>query len=123
VDFASVCLAIVLAPLAAAVVAGLGGRFVGRAGAHTLCIAGVALSFAGSAWVLAQMLDGAAVFNQNVYTWGVSDGLSMNVGFLIDSLSALMMTVVTFVSLAVHVYTIGYMRDDPGYTRCSRSRC
>ncbi len=116
-DFATVCLAIVLAPLAAAAVAGLGGRFVGRVGAHTLCIGGVALSFAGSAWVLAQMLGGAPVFNQNVYTWGVSDGLSMNIGFLIDSLSALMMTVVTFVSLAVHVYTIGYMRDDPGYTR------
>jgi NADH-quinone oxidoreductase subunit L len=117
VDFATVCLAIVLAPLAAAAVAGLGGRFVGRSGAHALCIAGVALSFAGSAWVLEQLLGGAPVFNRNVYTWGVSDGLAMNIGFLIDRLSALMMTVVTFVSLAVHVYTIGYMRDDPGYTR------
>ena len=116
-DFAAVCLAIVLAPLVAAVVAGLGGRYLGRAGAHTICIAGVALAFAGSAWVLAQMLDGAPVFNQNVYTWGVSDGLAMQIGFLVDNLSALMMTVVTFVSLAVHVYTIGYMRDDPGYTR------
>ena len=63
------------------------------------------------------MLHGAPVFNQAVYTWGVSDGLRMEIGFLIDNLSALMMTVVTFVSLAVHVYTIGYMRDDPGYTR------
>ena len=116
-DFAAVCLAVVLAPLAAAVVAGLGGRFVGRAGAHTLCIAGVAVSFAGSAWVLQQMLAGAPVFNEAVYTWGVSDGLRMEIGFLVDNLSALMMTVVTFVSLAVHVYTIGYMRDDPGYTR------
>ena len=87
------------------------------AGAHTICIAGVAVSFAGSAWVLAQVVGGAPVFNANVYTWGVSDGLAMNVGFLVDSLSALMMTVVTFVSLAVHVYTIGYMRDDPGYAR------
>jgi len=117
VDFAAVCLLIVLAPLAAAVAAGLGGRLVGRAGAHTICIAGVAVSFAGSAWVLAQVVGGAPVFNANVYTWGVSDGLAMNVGFLVDSLSALMMTVVTFVSLAVHVYTIGYMRDDPGYAR------
>jgi NADH-quinone oxidoreductase subunit L len=116
-DFASVCLAIVLAPLAAAVIAGLGGRFVGRAGAHTLCIAGVAVSFAGSAWVLQQMLAGAPVFNEAVYTWGVSDGIRMEIGFLIDRLSALMMAVVSFVSLAVHVYTIGYMRDDPGYTR------
>jgi NADH-quinone oxidoreductase subunit L len=117
VDFAAVCLAIVLAPLAAAAVAGLAGRYVGRAGAHTLCIAGVTVSFAGSAWVLAQMLDGAPVFNEYVYTWGVSDGLAMQIGFMIDNLSALMMTVVSFVSLAVHVYTIGYMRDDPGYTR------
>jgi NADH-quinone oxidoreductase subunit L len=117
VDFASVCLAIVLAPLGAAAVAGLAGRYVGRAGAHTLCIAGVTVSFAGSAWVLAQMLGGAPVFNENVYTWGVSDGLAMQIGFMIDNLSALMMTVVSFVSLAVHVYTIGYMRDDPGYTR------
>jgi NADH-quinone oxidoreductase subunit L len=117
VDFAAICLAIVLAPLIAAAVAGFGGRYIGRAGAHTICTLGVGLSFAGSAWVLAQLLDGAPVFNQNVYTWGVSDGISMQIGFLIDNLSALMMTVVTFVSLAVHVYTIGYMRDDPGYTR------
>ena len=116
-DFGSVCLAIVLAPLAASVVTGLGGRFVGRAGAHTLCIAGVAVSLAGSVWVLRQMLAGAQVYNEGVYTWGVSDGISMQVGFLIDNLSALMMTVVSFVSLAVHVYTIGYMREDPGYTR------
>jgi NADH-quinone oxidoreductase subunit L len=75
VDFATTCLLVVLAPLAAAVVAGLGGRFVGRAGAHTLCIAGVAVSFAGSAWLLMQLLDGAPVFNQAVYVWGVSDGL------------------------------------------------
>ena len=116
-DFGTVCLVVVLAPLAAAIVAGLGGRVIGRAGAHALCIAGVAVSFAGSAWALAQLLGGAPVFNENVYSWGVSDGLAMNVGFLVDGLSALMMTVVTFVSLAVHVYTIGYMRDDPGYTR------
>ena len=116
-DFAAVCLAVVLAPLAAAAIAGLGGRFIGRAGAHTLCIAGVAASFAGSAWVLQQMLAGAPVFNEAVYTWGVSDGLRMEIGFLVDNLTALMMVVVTFVSLAVHVYTIGYMRDDPGYTR------
>ncbi len=63
------------------------------------------------------MIGGAPTFNESVYTWGVSDGLRMEIGFLIDNLSALMMTVVTFVSLAVHVYTIGYMRDDPGYTR------
>jgi NADH-quinone oxidoreductase subunit L len=117
VDFASLCLAIVLAPLVATVVAGLGGHWLGRAAVHTVCIAGVALSFAGSAWVLQQLQAGAPVLNEAVYTWGVSDGLSMEIGFLVDNLTALMMTVVTFVSLAVHVYTIGYMRDDPGYTR------
>jgi len=117
VDFGTVCLLVVLAPLAASVVAGLGGRLVGRAGAHTLCIAGVAVSFAGSAWALAQLQGGAPAYNENVYTWAVSDGLSIHIGFLVDNLSALMMTVVSFVSLAVHVYTIGYMRDDPGYTR------
>ena len=116
-SFEQLCLIIVLAPLAAAIVSGLGGRYVGRTLAHVLCIAGVAVSFALSAWILKLMLDGAPVFNQAVYTWGVSDGLRMEVGFLIDNLSALMMTVVTFVSLAVHVYTIGYMRDDPGYQR------
>ncbi len=115
--FAEICLVIVLAPLAAAIVAGLGGRLIGRTAAHVLCIAGVSVSFAGSAWILQQMLNGAPVFNEGVYTWGISDGLHMEIGFLIDNLSALMMTVVTFVSLAVHVYTIGYMRDDPGYQR------
>ena len=116
-SFEQLCLIIVLAPLAAAIVSGLGGRYVGRTLAHVLCIAGVAVSFALSAWILKLMVDGAPVFNEAVYTWGVSDGLRMEVGFLIDNLSALMMTVVTFVSLAVHVYTIGYMRDDPGYQR------
>ncbi|MGH8250676.1 MAG: NADH-quinone oxidoreductase subunit L [Steroidobacteraceae bacterium] len=111
------CLLIVLAPLTAAAVSGLLGRYVGRAASHTLCIAGVSVSFVASAWILKQMLDGAPAFNEGVYTWGVSDGLTMEIGFLIDRLSALMMTVVTFVSLAVHVYTIGYMRDDPGYQR------
>jgi NADH-quinone oxidoreductase subunit L len=117
VDFGTVCLVVVLAPLAAAVVAGLGGRLVSRAAAHSLCIAGVAVSFAGSAWALAQLLSGAPEFNADLYTWAASDGLAITVGFLVDRLSALMMTVVSFVSLAVHVYTIGYMRDDPGYKR------
>ncbi|MBM5812396.1 MAG: NADH-quinone oxidoreductase subunit L [Gammaproteobacteria bacterium] len=110
-------LLIVLAPLAAALLAGLGGRQLGRAGAHSVCIAGVGLSFVLSLWVLLQLAGGAPDYNGAVYTWGASDGLHMEVGFLIDRLSALMMTVVTFVSLAVHVYTIGYMRDDPGYQR------
>jgi NADH-quinone oxidoreductase subunit L len=112
-----VLLTIVLAPLVAAIVAGLGGRWIGRAGAHTLTIVGVAISFVMSAKVLWGLLSGAPVFDGAVYTWLVSDGIRMEVGFLVDRLSALMMVVVTFVSLMVHVYTIGYMHDDPGYTR------
>jgi NADH-quinone oxidoreductase subunit L len=109
---------IVLAPLAAAIVAGLFGRTIGRAGAHWVTIIGVAISFLISAWVLQGLLTGRLdTFNSAVYTWGVSDGIRMEVGFLIDRLSALMMTVVSFVSLMVHIYTIGYMKDDPGYQR------
>ncbi len=111
-------LAIVLAPLAAALGAGLLGRWLGRTGSHVVCVAGVAVSFGLSAWVLkALLVDGLAPFDGTVYVWGISDGVQMEAGFLIDRLSALMMTVVSFVSLAVHVYTIGYMRDDPGYKR------
>jgi len=110
-------LTIVLAPLAAAILAGLFGRWIGRAGAHTVTILGVATAFGLSARVLWDSLHGAPVFDAPVYTWLVSDGLRMEVGFLVDRLSALMMVVVTFVSLMVHVYTIGYMHDDPGYTR------
>ncbi len=126
----SLYLSIVLAPLLAAVIAGLFGRLVGRAGAHTVTILGVAVSFGLSAYVLMGLLDGSIeAFNDTVYVWGVSDGVRMEVGFLVDRLSALMMTVVTFVSLMVHIYTIGYMHDDPGYqrffatSRCSRSPC
>ena len=111
-------LAIVLCPLIAALVAGLFGRQIGRAGAHTVTILGVGASFALSLLVLKdQWLDGAVPYNGTVYTWAVVDGVTMNVGFLVDRLTALMMVVVTSVSLMVHVYTIGYMHDDPGYQR------
>jgi NADH-quinone oxidoreductase subunit L len=111
-------LTIALAPLAAAIIAGLFGKAIGRAGAHSVTIAGVGISCALSFYVLYQMLwGGLAPFNGTVYTWLVSDGLTMNVGFLIDRLSAMMMVVVTFVSLMVHIYTIGYMHDDDGYQR------
>ena len=114
----SIYLTIALAPLVAAIAAGVGGRAIGRVGAQTVTILGVAISFALSAYVLKSMVvDGAAPFNGPVYTWLVSDGVTMQVGFLIDHLSALMMVVVTFVSLMVHIYTVGYMRDDPGYQR------
>ncbi|MEX1265282.1 MAG: hypothetical protein WEA08_00065, partial [Woeseia sp.] len=114
----SIHLTIVLAPLLAAVVAGLFGRRIGRAGAHWLTILAVGLSFLLSVVVLKHLYwDGGQAENYNLYTWAVSDGLRMEVGFLIDRLSALMMVVVTFVSLMVHIYTIGYMQDDPGYQR------
>src|SRR2546426_1763493 len=114
----TVLIAIPLLPLLAAIIAGLGARVIGRAGAHTVTIAGVAVSCALSLYVLKQIYwGGVATYNAPVYSWLVSDGVHMDVGFLIDRLSALMMAVVTFVSLCVHVYTIGYMHDDPGYSR------
>ena len=111
-------LTIVLAPLAAAIIAGLAGKQIGRAGAHWVTILGVGLSCALSFLVLKNMFwGGAEAENISVYTWAVTDGLKMEVGFLVDRLTALMMVVVTFVSLMVHIYTIGYMHDDPGYQR------
>src|SRR3981189_512031 len=105
-----------LAPLAGALVAGLGGRRIGRAGARWVTIIGVAISLAASCLIFLAVLDGA-VFTGPVYTWLVSDGTQFEIGFLIDRLSALMMVVVTFVSLMVHIYTIGYLADDPGAQR------
>ena len=111
-------IAIPLAPLVAAVIAGLVGRYIGRAATHTITIAGVALSCGLSLYMQWLIYWGHVPgFDGPVYTWLVSDGVHMQVGFLIDRLTTLMMSVVTFVSLCVHVYTIGYMRDDPGYTR------
>ncbi len=107
-----------LLPLLAAIVAGLGGRWIGRTGAHLVTIAAVAVSCVLSLGVLREIYwQGVPAFDGTVYTWLVSDGMRMQVGFLIDRLTALMMVVVTFVSLCVHLYTVGYMRDDPGYTR------
>jgi NADH-quinone oxidoreductase subunit L len=111
-------LAIPLLPLAAAVLAGLGGRVIGRSGAALVTIAAVAAACVLSCLVLKQLLiDGAPVYDGTVYTWMVTDGMRMQVGFLVDRLSVLMMVVVTFVSLCVHVYTIGYMHGDSGYQR------
>ncbi len=111
-------LAIPLLPLVAASIAGLAGKAVGRQGAAAVTILAVGASFVLSAIVAKQVfIDGVPVFNESIYTWLVSDGIRMEVGFLIDQLSALMMCVVTLVSLCVHVYTIGYMSQDPGYQR------
>ncbi|MGO1719911.1 MAG: NADH-quinone oxidoreductase subunit L [Luteimonas sp.] len=111
-------LIVVLAPLLGAIIAGPFGRQVGRAGAHTATILGVAVSCALSGWVLWQLAgQGAAAYNQNIYTLFEVGSFSAHVGFMVDSLTAMMMVVVTFVSLLVHVYTIGYMKEDPGYQR------
>ena len=109
-------LTVPLAPLVGAIVAGLFGKAVGRKGAHTVTILGVLVSFICSAIVLMQVIGGAR-FEGTIYEWAVLGGLKMEVGFLVDGLTAMMMVVVTFVSLMVHVYTIGYMEEDPGYQR------
>ncbi len=105
-----------LAPLVGAALAGFFGRSLGRVLSHRITIAGVAISLICSVITLADVLSGN-VFNGSVYTWAVAGGITMEVGFLIDSLSASMMVVVTFVSLMVHIYTIGYMEEDDGYQR------
>ena len=111
-------LVIALAPLLGAAIAGLFGKQVGRAGAHWITILGVAASCALSCQVLWQFVVGHAdPFNENVYTFFQVGGYAAHVGFMVDSLTAMMMVVVTFVSLLVHVYTIGYMAEDPGYQR------
>src|SRR3989440_2819228 len=104
------------APLVGAIVAGLFGRAVGRAGAHWVTILAVLISFLGSCWIFVDVLNGNS-FNGPVYTWLTSGETRFEIGFLIDRLSALMMVVVSFVSLMVHIYTIGYMAEDPGYQR------
>jgi NADH-quinone oxidoreductase subunit L len=109
-------LLIPLAPLAGALIAGLFGRAIGRAGAHWVTILAVLFSFVASCVVFADVLEGNT-WNGTVYTWLTSGESRFEIGFLIDRLSALMMVVVTFVSLMVHIYTIGYMAEDPGYQR------
>ncbi|TAK83502.1 MAG: NADH-quinone oxidoreductase subunit L [Betaproteobacteria bacterium] len=112
----TVYLLIPFAPLVGSIIAGLFGRAIGRAGAHWVTILGVLVSFLASCWVFADVLGGNT-FNGPVYTWAVLGDTRLDIGFQIDQLSALMMVVVTFVSLMVHIYTIGYMADDPGYQR------
>jgi NADH-quinone oxidoreductase subunit L len=119
---ASTLLAVPMAPLVGSLLAGilgtsLGGNWIGRRLSHTLTILGVLVAFIISAMTLKSVaLDGAR-FNETLYTWMVVGGLKMEVGFLVDGLTAMMMCVVTFVSLMVHIYTIGYMEEDEGYNR------
>ena len=105
-----------LAPLFGAIVVGLWGPKLGRAASHWICILGVAVSMAASVYILRDVQAGNT-FNGDIYIWMTSGDLRFTLGFLIDPLTALMITVVSFVSLMVHIYTIGYMADDPGYTR------
>jgi NADH-quinone oxidoreductase subunit L len=111
-------LLIPLLPLFGSLIAGLGRQVIGRAGAHWITILAVAGSFLLSADIARQVfLHDLPVLNYSVYTWAIVDGFTFEIGFLVDSLTALMMVVVTFVSLMVHIYTIGYMHDDDGYQR------
>lgn len=112
-------LIIALVPLAGSLIAGLFGNKIGRAGAHTVTILGVAVSAVLSAYVLWGFIDSSrAKFDENVYTWLTMGGLDFSVGFLVDTMTAMMMVVVTGVSLMVHIYTIGYMHDEKvGYQR------
>ena len=119
---AATLLLVPLAPLAGALAAGIlgtsfGGNWIGRRLSHTLTILGVLLAFIISAMTLKSVAIDGARFNETLYTWMVVGGLKMEVGFLVDGLTAMMMCVVTFVSLMVHVYTIGYMEEDEGYNR------
>ena len=112
-------LTIALLPLAGSLLAGLFGNKIGRPGAHSVTILGVAVSAVLSGWVLWGFIDGSrAKFDENVYTWLTLGGIDFSVGFLVDSMTAMMMAVVTGVSLMVHIYTIGYMHDEAvGYQR------
>ena len=110
-------LAVPLAPLAGSIITGLFGAQIGRRASHWVTILGVLVSFVISVLVLEAVAADGARYNATVYQWMVLGELKMEVGFLIDGLTAMMMAVVTFVSLMVHIYTIGYMEDDDGYQR------
>ena len=110
-------LTVPLAPLAGAIAAGFFGRTIGRRASHMVTILGVLVAFIISAMTLYSVAVDGARFNATIYEWMVLGPLKMEVGFLVDGLTAMMMCVVTFVSLMVHIYTIGYMEEDDGYQR------
>jgi NADH-quinone oxidoreductase subunit L len=119
---ASTLIWVPLAPLVGSVLAGVlgtkfGGNRMGRAGSHTLTILGVLIAFVLSVMTLLSVVQDGARFNETLYTWMSVGGLKMEIGFLVDGLTAMMMCVVTFVSLMVHLYTVGYMHEDDGYNR------
>ena len=118
----STLLAVPMAPLVGFVLAGVlgtkfGGNWIGRRMSHSVTILGVLVSFILSAMTLQSVVLDGARFNETLYTWMVVGGLKMEIGFLVDGLTAMMMCVVTFVSLMVHLYTVGYMEEDEGYNR------
>src|SRR5882672_4575513 len=112
----SLYLLVPLAPLAGAIIAGLFGKAIGRVWSHRVTILGVLISFLVSVFIFIQVLKGNG-WSGTIYTWLTMGDTPLQIGFLIDRLTVLMMIVVTFVSLMVHVYTIGYMAEDPGYQR------
>ena len=116
-EMKSIYLSIVFAPLIGSILAGIFGHWMERKVAHIVTIGGVAASFVLSLVVFQDTAINGNTFNGNVYTWMVSGGVGFHVGFLVDQLTAMMLVVVSFVSLMVHIYTIGYMQEDPGYKR------
>ena len=119
---ASTLLMVPMAPLVGSVLAGVfgtkfGGNRIGRVASHSLTILGVLVAFVLSAMTLQSVVVDGARFNETLYTWMVVGDLKMEIGFLVDGLTAMMMCVVTFVSLMVHLYTVGYMSEDDGYNR------
>ena len=118
----STLLMVPMAPLVGAILAGVlgtkfGGNRIGRTATHSLTIAGVLIAFVLSVQILRSVAVDGARFNETLYTWMVVGGLKMEIGFLVDGLTAMMMCVVTFVSLMLHIYTIVYMKEDEGYNR------
>jgi NADH-quinone oxidoreductase subunit L len=118
INLYNLTLVAVFAPLIGALLAGLAGKKLGRSNTHRLAILGVGLAFIAAVYITKLLcLDKLANLNVNLYTWGSSGIFSFHIGFLLDPLTALMMLIVTFVSLLVHIYSIGYMQDDKGYQR------
>ncbi|MBT3505760.1 MAG: NADH-quinone oxidoreductase subunit L [Piscirickettsiaceae bacterium] len=113
----SLLLTLVLAPLFGSIIAGFFGKKIGETASHTVTTIGVAIAFLLSVWVFKLVIFDGASYNDGVYQWLQAGSLSIEVGFLVDSLTAMMLVVVTFVSLMVHIYTIGYMKGDDGYSR------
>jgi len=113
----SLLLTLVLAPLFGSIIAGFFGKKIGETASHTVTTLGVAIAFLLSVWVFKLVIFDGASYNDRVYQWLQAGSLSIEVGFLVDSLTAMMLVVVTFVSLMVHIYTIGYMKGDEGYSR------